>query len=569
MTPTWTTALPDWETRIIAGQSLIPPGLPIWKERAEKALRIFKRLKIYDLPGQPTMGEASDQWVFDIVYNLFGAVDPETKRQLIRTLFLLVAKKNTKSTIAAGIMVTALILNERIGGEFTILAPTKEVAGNSFEPAMWMIRLDERLSTLFKANANYREIEHREMGSTLKVVAADADTVGGIKSIGTLVDELWLFGKKAGFENILSEAEGALVSRPEGFFVFLSTQSDDPPQGAFKRILERMRRIRDGEIIDRTSLPLIYEYPKSILQKDRYWENAQNWKIANPNLGRSVDHIFLTDKLKEAEEAGPAQLNLFLAKHFNVEIGGRLRLDGWVGAEFWQNCGGFVESLDDLLERSEVVTMGIDGGGLDDLLGFAVVGRERGTGKWLIWARAWAHPIVLERRKSEVAKILDLQKEGTLRIVQNVGDDAEEIAQIVKQVKDTGLLPEKDALGVDRVGVEDLAIRLMEDDIGIAEDQIKGVSQGWPLSGTIKTLERKLAAKEVEHEGSALMAHVVGNARTELRGNAITITKAVSGTAKIDPLMAVLDAAYLMCLNPIAAGAFVSPWEDPAFRIGA
>jgi phage terminase large subunit-like protein len=46
----------------------------------------------------------------------------------------------------------------------------------------------------------------------------------------------------------------------------------------------------------------------------------------------------------------------------------------------------------------------------------------------------------------------------------------------------------------------------------------------------------------------------VGNAKTVQVGNALTINKAVSGTAKIDPLMAFFDAVSLMSMNPIASG---------------
>ncbi|EFE4565083.1 hypothetical protein CHO08_005063, partial [Escherichia coli] len=52
------------------------------------------------------------------------------------------------------------------------------------------------------------------------------------------------------------------------------------------------------------------------------------------------------------------------------------------------------------------------------------------------------------------------------------------------------------------------------------------------------------------HGGQPLMAWCVGNARVEPKGNAILITKQASGRGKIDPLMALFNAMFLMSLNP-------------------
>jgi phage terminase large subunit-like protein len=49
------------------------------------------------------------------------------------------------------------------------------------------------------------------------------------------------------------------------------------------------------------------------------------------------------------------------------------------------------------------------------------------------------------------------------------------------------------------------------------------------------------------------MAWCVGNAKIEPKGNALLITKQASGLAKIDPLMALFNAAELMARAPVVA----------------
>ena len=82
------------------------------------------------------------------------------------------------------------------------------------------------------------------------------------------------------------------------------------------------------------------------------------------------------------------------------------------------------------------------------------------------------------------------------------------------------------------------------------QDWIVGISQGWKLTGAIKTAERKLADKTLRHGGQRLMAWAVANVRVEPKGDAIMITKQASGSAKIDPLMAAFNAIALMPSSP-------------------
>jgi len=539
----WSTACTDWENRLIDGDSIIPP--PIFADQADQALSIFRELRVSDLPGKPTFGECSEEWVFDFVKVIFGGYDARTGNQLIREYGLLISKKNTKSTIAAGIMLTALILCWREDEEHLILAPTKEVADNSFKPAAGMIRADDELTDMFQIQDHIRTITHRVTRNTLKVVAADTDTVSGKKSGRVLVDELWLFGKRANAEAMFMEALGGQVSRNEGWVIYLTTQSDDPPAGVFKERLDYWRDVRDGKISDPKTLGILYEFPDSMIQSKAYL-SPENFYITNPNIGLSVSPEWIADNLRKNQAKTDGTLQQFLAKHLNIEIGLNLRSDRWAGVDFWEQQARRV-SFDDLLQRAEVIAVGIDGGGLDDLLGFSAVGRDTETREWLCWCHAWAHEIAIRRRKSEESRFNDFVKAGDMTIVKRVGQDTEEVAEYVSRIHTAELL---DKIGIDPSGVGQILDALIEADI--PADAVVGVSQGWRLGGAIKTTERKLAEGVLVHAGQPMMAWCVGNARVEPKGNAILITKQASGKGKIDPLMALFNAVSLMALNPEA-----------------
>lgn len=544
----WTTSCIDWEERIVRGDSLIVSP-PLFPDVADEAWEICRQFKLVDLGGV-TIGDVARPWLRELVRTIFGAESPEGRR-LINEFFFMVSKKNAKSTIAAAIMLTALLMNWRDEAELLILSPTLEVANNSYKPLSAIIKADDELSSILKVQDYHKLVTHKETGAFLKVVAADEATVTGKKASFVFVDELHEFGKKARASNMLLEATGGLASRPEGFVIYATTQSEEPPAGEFKDKLAYARDVRDGKQIDKKFLPLIYEFPKSMLDSEAY-KDLSNAYVTNPNWGASVDVERITQLHTQAVAKGEKGLKEFNAKHLNVEVGMNLRSNRWPGADFWLAAAIPVFSLEELLERCEVVTVGIDGGGLDDLLGLAVLGREIETGRWLSWGRGWIHPIALERRKSEESKYQDFINSGDLILVERVGQDVEEVVVIVQQIVDSGLL---DKVGVDRLGlgaIYDALVGSDEEPGPVTAEEVVGIPQGYQMNGAIKTAERHVAAKKLVHGGSALMAWCVGNAKTVMQGNAVTITKQASGVGKIDLLMALFDAVYLMALNPEA-----------------
>ncbi|KQQ70914.1 terminase [Rhizobium sp. Leaf321] len=561
MSLTWSTACPDWEKRIVSQRSLIA-FRPLFPSEADYALSVFKALKVTDLPGQPTFGEVSDQWVFDFVAAIFGSYDAETGKQLITEFFLLISKKNTKSTIAAAIMLTALIINWRHNEELLILAPTIEVAANSFKPAAAMVRADPELDAnadeggMLVVQDHHRIIKHLGNDAVLKVVAADTDTVSGKKAGRILIDELWVFGKRANADAMLREATGGLVSRPEGFVITLSTQSDEPPAGVFKAKLDYARNVRDGVIENRKFLPVIYEFPPEMIKAKAYEEPA-NFYVTNPNLGRSVSQEWLQDEMIKELSGDRTTLATFLAKHLNVEIGMNLRSNRWPGADLWDKRARDDITIDYLIEHCDVIVPGLDGGGLDDLFGLAVVGRHKKTREWLCWVHGWCHNGVLKRRQKIATRLQEFEAEGELTIVDDELDDISEIVGIIAQIKDAGLLA---CVAVDPAGLGEMVEALAE--IGITEEEgvLIGVPQGYQLMNAIKTTERKLANGTLRHSGAGLMQWCVGNLKIEPTATAIRATKQNAGDAKIDLAMALFNAVTVMSRNP-------EPKRKPQYQV--
>src|SRR5690606_8514066 len=270
---------------------------------------------------------------------------------------------------------------------------------------------------------------------------------------------------------------------------------------------------------------------------EKLYLDPANFHMTNPNLGKSASIEFISREIRRASEVGPAEMLIVLSKYLNIEVGMALRTDRWAGADHWLETTDGAVTFEALRDMCEVIDVGIDGGGLDDLLGLSLVGRLNGSDKWVSWSRAWAHPSALQRNLAEKSKMEDFAQQGDLVCVKRIGDDVTELCDLVEQVYEWGLL---DKIGVDPVGIGAIFDELINREI--PEDKIVGISQGWKLGGAIKTTERRLAGGQIRHAKQGLMVWCVSNCRVEPRANSILITKQASGSAKIDPVMALFNA---------------------------
>jgi len=541
MADAWDFSAPDWAERLQKGRA--PAQLtahPLNKRRSARAVKIWNNLRLPDVPGQPALAEAGGPWFRDIVRVAAGGLGADGT-QNVRDILVSVSKKNSKTSYGAGLMLTSMLMSPRPRAEFLLVAPTHEIAMIAFRQASGMVYADPVLSERMHVREHLKRIEDRESGCALRIVSFSMDVATGSKASTILLDEAWLLTHENA-PRVIGQLRGAQAAIDEGQMIIISTQADSEARGFWRQELSKARKVRDGELKLSGYLPLIYEMPPGLVRGGQ-WKDPVNWRLVNPNLGRSVDLAWLKRSYKEAETTGPAELARWASQHLNLENTGEAVAadDRWAGAYLWpQAHDPQLRNLDDVIEYSDSVAVGVDGGSLDDLMALTVVGRDRDD--WLVWTRCWATPTALQRRQSISGLLRDFEEQGDLRIV-SPGNDVVELAELVAQIHRSGKLI---SVGIDPAGVG-VEVGAALEGKGVPKEMIVAVGQGYRLMPAYVALERRLDRGQLFHAGQPIMQWAVRNARRSDRG---LITKAVSGVGKIDALAAMANAAMVMTEGP-------------------
>lgn len=557
-------ACPDWWEKIQAGQAPMA-SVPINEKKAAKALAFFNRLRLPDIPGNPPMSEACGDWFRDLLVAFLASEDPVTRRRLVWELLCMVPKKNSKTCYAAALGLTALYMEEAPNRQMLLVAPSQNISERSFNFAQGMIRLDTRLDAIFKVQDHLKCITRRKTETTLDVKSFDTTIVTGEIPILTIIDELHELGKKAKAAAVMQQIRGGGITMQGGQLLMITTQSDEQPAGIWATELTKARNIRDGKGgPSPIMLPLLYEFPLELQRDEKFWRDQRNWPMLLPNINRSIDPERLIADYENNGKINKEAETIWVSQHLNIQIGVGVKTAAWAGAEFWAGAEDRTLTFDTMLDRCEVIVIGLDGGGLDDLYGASVVGRDRLTKEWLSWSHAWAHQSVLLRRQSIASRLQDFEKAGELTICEHSGEDVTAIIELVATVKQHGLLA---AVSVDPAGLGEMvqALAVPEIDVTVENETLVGAPQGFGMMNAIKTAERRIENGCVEetkrkhglsmrHSPSRMMDWCVGNVKIEPTATAIKATKQNAGDAKIDPWAALMNAVAVMVRNPEPAG---------------
>lgn len=251
-------------------------------------------------------------WQRAMICVLFGILDANGLRKY-RELFLVVGRKNGKSTLASGIGLYMLYADAENGPEVYSVATTRDQAKLSWNEAKKMINKSPSLRK--KARPLVGEILTDFNDGVFKPLAADSNTLDGLNPSAAIMDEVAAWKNGQALYDVIVDGESA---REEPLNIMITTAGTvredifDILYDRAERLINNWQSEEPGAFQDEHFLPLIYE-----LDNRDEWTDEDAWKKANPSLGPVKDPGALRYKVEKAK-ANPMLVRNLLCKDFNI-----------------------------------------------------------------------------------------------------------------------------------------------------------------------------------------------------------------------------------------------------------
>ena len=247
-------------------------------------------------------------WQRALISVLFGIMDKDGNRQF-REAFIVMGRKNGKTLLAAAISCYCAFLDGEYGGRIYFAAPKLKQAGLCYEAFYQMLDKDPSLSKLAKKRRS--DIYIPETNTTAEPLAFNAKKSDGLNISMCVADEVASWQGDAGLKmyEVLKSSFGA---RRQPLLLSISTagyQNDS----TYDELMKRATAVLMGSSKETRFAPILYTIDDVAL-----WNDLNELKKANPNLGVSVSYDYMLEEIAVAEGSLSKRAE-FLTKYCNIK----------------------------------------------------------------------------------------------------------------------------------------------------------------------------------------------------------------------------------------------------------
>lgn len=275
-------------------------------EKAEKAIEYIENFCHHSKGRNDLI--TLELWQKAAVSAMFGIVD-ENGVRIFREVFIVIARKNGKSLFASAIISYMAYIEDEYGQEIYCLAPKLEQANLVYDGFYQMIQLEPELAEL--ARKRRSDIYISESNTVIKPIAFNAKKSDGFNPQLVVCDELAAWQGDAGLKQY-EVMKSALGSRTQPMILSIST-AGYVNDSIYDELMKRSTAFLLGNSNEKRLLPLLY-----IIDDIEKWNDLEELKKSNPNLGVSVTEDFYREEIAVAEQSLSKKTE-FLTKYCNVK----------------------------------------------------------------------------------------------------------------------------------------------------------------------------------------------------------------------------------------------------------
>lgn len=459
-------------------------------------------------------------WQKALIATIFGVLDINGNRQF-REVFLVVGRKNGKSLLAAAIIACALIIDGEYGAEIYCVAPKLAQADLVYSAFWQTVKNEPELRALIRPRKSDYYME--STNSSVLKIAFNSKKSDGFNPHVTVCDEVaaWPGDKGLKQYEVMTSATG---SRRQPLMLSVTTAGYEN-DGIYDELMKRSTAFLMGNSKEMRLAPILY-----MIDDISKWDDLEELKKANPNLGVSITAEYLQDQIRIAYSSLSKKTE-FLTKHCNIKQSSAI---AWLPAHDIEALSG--EALDLRNFKNCYCVGGIDLSRTTDLTACVIIIEKDGR------LYVFAH-FFLPKNKLEIATERDglpyalyVQKGWLTLSGENFVDYRDCYNWFVRLIREYSIYPLK--IGYDRYTAQYLVQDM--DAFGFHMDD---VFQGYNLTPVIHETEG-LVKDHTFHIGdnAILKTHLCNAAiKLETQTERCKLIK-INATDRIDGTAAVLDA---------------------------
>ena len=304
-----------------------------------------------------------ETWQKALISVLFGIMDKDGLRQF-RESIVIMGRKNGKTLLDAAIAAYMTFADGEYGGRIYFIAPKLDQSRLAFEAYFQMLSKDPQLSKLAKKRRT--DVYIAESNTSAMPVAFSEKKTDGLNPSYVSLDELASWRGDAGLKQyeVFKSALGAR-SQPLMFGISTAGYEND---SIYDELMKRSTALLNGTSKETRLAPFLY-----IIDDVDKWNDIDELKKANPNLGVSVTVDYLLEEIRIAE-GSISKKTEFLTKYCNIKQNSS---QAWLTAQDVKKCFGNDLTLEDF--RHSYALGGIDLSLAVDLTAAVVVIEKNGV----------------------------------------------------------------------------------------------------------------------------------------------------------------------------------------------